>query len=182
MSTTAILLAGGKGSRMNYRDKAWVEYKDKPLLMHVLDQIVPQVDSVVISRNGDNPAYASLPYRCISDETTDLEGPLAGVMACLTAVTTSHTLVVPCDTPSLPMDLVKELARGIDDNTAISVAHDGKRMQQLIFLARTEALNTISSYLNRGERSVYGWLKTCPHNVITFENRFDNINHEEQLE
>jgi molybdopterin-guanine dinucleotide biosynthesis protein A len=60
MNTTAIVLAGGKGSRMNYAEKAWMLHQGKPLLSHVVDSIRPQVDLILISRNNTNDPTPAL--------------------------------------------------------------------------------------------------------------------------
>ena len=57
---TAILLAGGKGSRMNYQDKAWLNYAGKPLLEHVIQHIEKDVDHNLISRYTPSPADKQL--------------------------------------------------------------------------------------------------------------------------
>lgn len=180
MHTTAILLAGGKGSRMDYRDKAWVEHQGLPLILHVVNRIKPQVDDIIISRNNENPLYSSLDYQCISDENDNYEGPLAGVMACLPYITTPAALIVPCDTPNLPLDLVSRLEAGFTKQN-IAVAHDETRIQPLVFLAELTTLGSISDYLAAGERSVRGWIEQTSNTMVKFDVAFENINQPAQL-
>ena len=194
MDTTAIVLAGGRGSRMNYAEKAWMLHDGKPLLSHVVDSVSPQVDRILISRNNINdPRYDALPYPCIADidfatndhyaGATERKGPLSGISACARLIQTSLTLVVPCDTPYLPNNLVRKLLDGLGD-ASVSVVHDGRNEQPLVFLAQTIALAEIDIYLKTGRRSVKGWLNGMSHNHIYFgtESReFENINTLEQL-
>ena len=194
MDTTAIILAGGRGSRMNYVEKAWMLHNGKPLLSHVVDSISPQVDMILISRNNTNdPRYDELPYPCISDikfvpndndgGAPGQQGPLCGISACARHVTTPLTLVVPCDTPGLPNNLMRKLLDGLDD-AAAAVVHDGDNEQPLVFLAQTLALAEIDTYLKTGRRSVKGWLNRMNPNRIYFEpgsGEFENINTLEQL-
>ena len=68
MNTTAIVLAGGRGSRMNYAEKAWMLHHGKPLLSHVVDSISPQVDMILDQQEQhQRPRYDELPYPCIAD-------------------------------------------------------------------------------------------------------------------
>jgi molybdopterin-guanine dinucleotide biosynthesis protein A len=183
MDVTAIVLAGGKGSRMNNRDKAWVEHKDKPLLAHVIERIAPQVDDIIISRNHIDLRDKTLPYRCVSDGNLNFNGPLAGIASCLEHVTTAVTLVVPCDTPSLPTNLVSAFQEFLITGDLV-IAHDGNREQPLIMMAKTDTLANIQAYLNSGKRSVRGWLQTTPYQVARFTGAptaFENINDESQL-
>lgn len=195
MDTTAIVLAGGRGSRMNYEEKAWMLHHGKPLLAHVVDSISPQVDVILISRNNTiDPRYDELPYCCIADreisdsenhgEVTAQKGPLSGISACARHVKTPLTLVVPCDTPRLPRDLIHKLLVGLGD-ASVAVAHDGNNEQPLVFLAKTTVLGEIDSYLKSGRRSVKGWLDGINHNLVYFEtgsDEFENINTVDQLE
>ena len=194
MDTTAIVLAGGRGSRMDYAEKAWMLHHGKPLLSHVVDSISPQVDTILISRNNiRDPRYDELPYPCIADiafaandnggEVTEQQGPLSGISACARHVKTSLTLVVPCDTPRLPNNLMQKLLGGLAD-ASVAVAHDGNNEQSLVFLAQTTALEEIDNYLKSGRRSVKGWLDGVNHNRVYFEtgsNEFENFNTVDQL-
>ena len=189
MNTTAIVLAGGRGSRMNYEEKARMVHLGKPLLSHVVDSISSQVDVILISRNNTmDPRYDELPYSCIADtdndsEVTEQKGPLSGISACARHVKTPLTLVVPCDTPRLPDDLMHKLLGGLGD-ASVAVAHDGNNEQPLVFLAKTIVLGEIDNYLESGRRSVKGWLDGISYNRVYFEtgsDEFENINTVDQL-
>ena len=77
---TAVILAGGKGSRLGGQDKGLVNYKDKKLIQHVLDRIEPQVGDIIINANRNQDDYAKFDYPVISDELSDFQGPLAGFL------------------------------------------------------------------------------------------------------
>ena len=179
---------------MDYSEKAWMLHHGKPLLSHVVDSVSPQVDRILISRNNTNdPRYSELPYPCIADlkfdpndsggEASEQQGPLCWISACARHVKTPLTLVVPCDTPRLPNNLMRKLLDGLN-NAALAVAHDGKNEQPLVFLAQTIALAEIDAYLKTGSRSVKGWLDGINHSRVYFEtgsDEFENINTIAQL-
>ncbi|MCX8006157.1 MAG: NTP transferase domain-containing protein, partial [Burkholderiaceae bacterium] len=48
---TGLILAGGRGARLGGRDKGWVDYRGRPLIVQVLARFAPQVEAVVISAN-----------------------------------------------------------------------------------------------------------------------------------
>ncbi len=179
--TTAILLAGGRGSRMNYQDKAWVIFAGRPMLTHVIDHIKADVDQILISRNSTNTAYDDLPYEAIADEMPGYQGPLAGLTSCSRYVKNTQVLVLPCDVPVLPIDLVSRLSTRLSGDSLV-VAASGGRIQPLIFMTRAPALDSIASYLETGRRSVMGWLET---REITEEDfgpgEFVNVNEPSQL-
>ena len=178
---TAILLAGGKGSRMNYRDKAWVYFAGRPLLEHVIDQIKFDVDQILISRNNKTPAYDTLPYLSVYDENPGHHGPLAGIMSCYRIAKYQNALVLPCDVPVLPSDLVTRLRRALEEKD-LAVASSSGTIQPLIFMARTARLSSIDEYLSSGLRSARGWLESETFTEINFEGfNFENINEPWQL-
>ena len=176
---TAIVLAGGQGSRMGYQDKAWVSYRNKPLITHVIDAIAPQVNNILVSRNNADQRLDALRIQQVKDNES--LGPLSGIVACVELISTRTTLVVPCDIPNLPTNLVSRMSAGLQDVDLV-IAKDQQRLQNLVFLAETQCLNTISSYLHRGERSVFGWLATTNHRLQVFDQSFENINETMQLE
>ena len=159
---TALILAGGAGRRAGGLDKGLVTYRGKPLIQHVLDRLTPQVDTVIVSCNRNASDYARHCTRLVSDIREGYMGPLAGIESALTAIETPYVLLSPCDTPHLPLDLVRRLqhAAGVGTGTpvAASIANDGSRDHYLNTLIKREALNTVVEELNQDQRAVRHWL------------------------
>ncbi len=178
MNTTAIILAGGRGSRMGHRDKAWVEYRGKPLIRHVIDKIAADVAAIIISYNRSEAKFARLPYPRFTDTRVGFQGPLSGIATCAPHVATELTLVLPCDMPLLPDDLLARLRSALGSQDLV-IAQEGQRLQSLVMLARTETLATIQGYLMTGQRSVAGWYEGLDYAVVQFgegSGAFLNIN------
>lgn len=105
-----VILAGGQGRRMGGADKAFLPLAGKPLIRHVLDRLRPQVDSVILSANGDPSRFDGLGCMVVPDEAS--QGPLSGILAALRqakALGATHVVSTPVDTPFLPDDLVARL-------------------------------------------------------------------------
>jgi len=184
---SAIILAGGQGSRMNFHNKGLQSFKGQPLIQHVVDRISDQVEDIVISANDKLDDYRSFGFPVVPDQNESL-GPLSGISSSLHFVKHSLVLVTPCDTPFLPSNLVPLLEQQLVKNAisvfAISVfAND--RVQPLISLIRSEAKDSIDQYLANGKRSVMGWLAEVDAGVLAWnpkENQaFRNINSMEDL-
>ena len=177
---TAIILAGGRGSRMGGIDKGLMEYGGAPIVTKVINRIAPQVDRLTISANRNLETYRSLGFPVYSDDLNDFQGPLAGVVATAIHADTPLLLTTPCDTPNLPLDLCSRLQQSlIDQDTQIAIANDGERNQQLCMLFRSELLGDMNDYLNSGKRSVKGWVEKHKHAVTIFpaaKKAFLNIN------
>lgn len=105
-----VILAGGQGRRMGGTDKAFLSLAGRPLLHHVLDRLGPQVETVILSANGDTARFAGLGCPVVADSVP--QGPLSGILSALrhaAALGATHVVSTPVDTPFLPLDLVARL-------------------------------------------------------------------------
>ena len=157
---TAVILAGGKGRRMQGKDKGLVELADLPLIEHVITAIKPQVKIIIINANRNQQQYAHYGYQVIADTLDDYQGPLAGFFSAMKEATTSHIITLPCDGPLLAGDLVERLISASNEEDAeIAVAHDGERMQPVYSLIPVSLAASLGDYLDSGERKIDLWYK-----------------------
>ena len=125
-------------------------------------------------------------YPVISDELKDFQGPLAGFFSALKNTTTSHIVILPCDGPLLPGDLVERLLFALNDKKAdIAVAHDGERMQPVYSLLPTTLTASLNTFLDAGERKIDLWYKQHRVALADFSDcpqTFRNVNTAEQCD
>ncbi|MBV1869323.1 MAG: molybdenum cofactor guanylyltransferase [Gammaproteobacteria bacterium] len=188
---TGLVLAGGQASRMGGEDKGLILLNDKPLVMHVLERLIPQVNSIVISCNRNHKQYSRFGCPIITDERRSLSqqprfnGPLAGIIAGMKEIGTPYTLIVPCDCPALPLDLQARLFTGLtSENKDISVPFDGERRQPLFLLTKTQRIGALQEYYEQGGRSIKAWLNGESVTDVNFSNEtgsFTNLNTREEL-
>lgn len=183
-NVTAVILAGGKGRRMDGKDKGLVELANRPLIEYVIDAIKPQVESIILNANRNQEQYSRYGYPVVSDALADYQGPLAGFICAMKSSTTSHIVTLPCDGPFLPADLVDRLISSLNDNNAeIAVAHDGDRMQPVYSLMPVTLSNSLGSFLDSGERKIDLWYRQHRVALADFSDcpeTFRNINTAEQ--
>jgi molybdopterin-guanine dinucleotide biosynthesis protein A len=103
---TGLILAGGRGMRMGGVDKGLQTLQGKPMVAHVIQRLQPQVDRIIINANQNQERYREFQLPVWSDQENNFAGPLAGIQAGLIHCDTAYMLIVPCDTPKLPTDLV----------------------------------------------------------------------------
>lgn len=155
---SAVILAGGRGKRMGGEDKGLVELNGEPLIRHVISAIAPQVAHLVINANRNQERYAAFGYPVISDSITGYQGPLAGFLAAMQAVSSDLLVSVPCDGPLLSTDLVERLVTTRNREGAdIAVAHDGQRLQPVYALLSVRLLGSLQAYLDAGDRKIDRW-------------------------
>ena len=78
MNISAIIIAGGRATRMIGVDKGLVMLQQKPLIAHVIARLKPQVDKIFINANREILQYEALGYPVLQDEITEFIGPLSG--------------------------------------------------------------------------------------------------------
>jgi molybdopterin-guanine dinucleotide biosynthesis protein A len=109
----ALILAGGRGTRLGNADKAFIRLGPAPLLTHLLTRLTPQIQTIAISANGDPARFAPYQLPILPDAPTHADkGPLAGLAAGLLwahAVGAASLLTIPVDTPFIPADLLARL-------------------------------------------------------------------------
>jgi molybdopterin-guanine dinucleotide biosynthesis protein A len=95
-------------------------------------------------------------------------------------------LIVPCDMPLLPTDLVARLyaSRLLHDSgeERAVVAHDGHRVQPLCALLPWSAKSHLESFLAAGQRKALDWVEYIDALIADFSDdpaKFININTQE---
>lgn len=165
---------------MGGQDKGLLPLNQIPLYRHVLKRLQPQVDQVLISANRNLEEYRCSGCPVISDSRSDFQGPLAGILAGLQYIDEGYLLVVPCDTPNLPRDLLPRFLAALEEEgSGAVIAHDGERLQPLFALVPKSCQASLENYLNAGQRRVSDWFMCENAHVVLFEqgqNAFKNAN------
>jgi molybdenum cofactor guanylyltransferase len=109
---TAVVLAGGKGSRLNYVEKALLKLHGKPILNHIIETLSGCVDEiVVVARDEEQQKKLCLAgVKIVQDEIRDF-GPVAGICSGLKASRFEYSFVAACDMPFIKADVVDLLFR-----------------------------------------------------------------------
>ncbi len=102
---TAIVLAGGKSSRMG-QEKGLVLHQGIPFVQHICNALVQITDHIII--NTANPAYTTLGYPCIPDIIPDC-GPVGGMYTSLYHTNTTYNIIVSCDVPLITPLVIRRL-------------------------------------------------------------------------
>jgi molybdopterin-guanine dinucleotide biosynthesis protein A len=185
MAVSAVILSGGRATRMNGVDKGLVLLQQKPLIQHVIDRLIPQVSEILINANREITQYQTFGYLVLQDEVEDFLGPLAGFSLGLQHAKHDYLLTTPCDSPLLPLDLAQRLMAGLIENNAdIAVASSDNNAHPVFCLCRKSVLPSLMDYLQQGERRVSTWQKSQKYIEVDFSNvanAFINLNTLEEL-
>jgi molybdopterin-guanine dinucleotide biosynthesis protein A len=141
-SWTAVVLSGGRGSRLG-ADKAAVLIDEVSSMNHVLVSLPAAIHVIVVGPEPRNPVRSVT----VTRESPIGGGPVAALAAGLQLVTSTIVAVVATDMPfagRLLARLVQELPAGVDALMPIDTA--GRR-QPLCAAYRTTALRSAMSLL-----------------------------------
>lgn len=181
---TAIVLAGGRATRMGGVDKGLVELAGRPMIAYVLGALAPQVEQVLINANRNLERYAAFGWPVVPDEDTGFLGPLAGLSAGLRAADTPLVLTAPCDCPLLAPDLVARLYSALEaEGAEIAAPFDGQRLQPVFALVKRELKASLDTYLGGGDRKIDRWFaqhKLARVDFATLPETFVNVNDPEE--
>jgi len=177
---TAVVLAGGRGSRMK-ADKARLQVGGRTLLEHILAQLEGRFDEIVISvsagRESRLPAVIHARARFVPDDRPGL-GPLGGILAALKAAKNEACAVVACDIPEVDLPLLRSLARAAGQADIAVPAGPAGHYEPLFAVYRRSVVPEIEAVLRTKERSVLPLYERCRTAVVGFRDpgRLRNLN------
>jgi len=177
---TALILAGGKGSRIDGQDKGLIDLLGKPMIEYIFDAIAHQTANILINANRNIERYSQYGHPVVPDDLSDFQGPLAGFSIGMERALTPYIITLPCDGPFVPNDLVARMVKALkQENSEIAVAHDGARMQPVYALLPVTLLPDLKSFLASGKRKIDHWYAQHHYALADFSDRpesFLNIN------
>ncbi|MGL5752308.1 MAG: molybdenum cofactor guanylyltransferase, partial [Paraclostridium sp.] len=108
ISKTLAILAGGKSSRMNYNNKAFLRYKEKSFIEHIINA-GRDFDEIIIIAN-DKKAYGNYNLKVVEDIFED-KGPLGGIHSALINSKYDKVLCIACDMPLIKREILNKMGR-----------------------------------------------------------------------
>ena len=180
MPISAIILAGGRATRMNGVDKGLVLLQQKPLIAHVIARLTPLVNEILINANREISEYKAFCLPVLQDEQADFIGPLAGFSLGLKYCKHEYLLTVPCDSPNLPRNLAQRLMLNLLEYQAdIAVVSSNGNVHPVFCLCKKSVLPSLTDYITQGERRVSSWQKSQRYIEVDFSDcsdAFVNLN------
>ena len=183
----AVILAGGRATRMGGGDKGLRVVAGRRLIDHVIARLAPQCAPLAINANGDPARLAEFGLPVLPDSLPDHPGPLAGVLAGLdwaASLGAPAIITAAADTPFFPPDLAVRLAAHAGPTglcLAASADPSGKMHRQPTFGLWPVALrDDLRAALTGGLRKIVLWTDSHNAGTATFPSRpfdpFFNIN------
>lgn len=144
---TAIILAGGRSSRMG-TPKALLLFDDEPLIVHLVRKLQAIfADVVVVAAPGQQ--LPALPVTLVHDEVA-YQGPVGGILYGLRAARHEYAFVTSCDSAFVSEALIEYLL-SLKDQFDIVVPRWEDRFQPLMAVYSKAVLPVLEEQLARGE-------------------------------
>lgn len=185
MQISALILAGGRSSRMEGQDKGLIKLLNRPMISYVIERLTAQVGQILISANRHIEDYQQFGYEVLTDDYDDYRGPIAGMARGLTQSNSNYLLTVPCDGPLLPLDIASRMLDFAVQNKAPAVlVFDGQYKQPTYNLIHKDLLNALNQSLANNEHKLGKWLMDNGALKLDFSDQksaFLNVNTLEDL-
>jgi molybdopterin-guanine dinucleotide biosynthesis protein A len=185
-----VILAGGLARRMGGGDKGLIALGGKPILVHVIERLRPQVYALIINANGEAERFAAYGLPVVADSIAGSAGPLAGVLAGLDwAAGKGFDFIATAatDTPFFPRDLVRRFGDDVKAVQAqLAVAASGGQHHPVFGLWSVELREDLRrAVTEEGIRKVEDWTKKYRLTTVAFDDQpydpFFNVNRPEDL-
>lgn len=173
INKTLAILAGGKSSRMNYNNKAFLSFKEKTFIEHIINSGKSFKEIIIVA--NDKEVYERFNLRVVEDIYKG-NGPLAGIHSALKSSNTDYVLCVACDMPLVSSELLDFLGN-YNEDYEILVPKYKERLQPLCSIYSKNIIGKIEESLIRNENKLQRFIMSSNYKVIE---ELDNRKFEEE--
>ncbi|MEH7111020.1 molybdenum cofactor guanylyltransferase [Neobacillus niacini] len=189
MKAAAIILSGGKSSRMG-TNKALLKLNEKTTVERMVDTLKVYFDDIILVTN-ETDAYQFLGVKMVPDHYQGM-GPLAGFHAGLKASNYDVNFIVACDMPFVSGELAATLVEKIEHYDALIPVINGKK-QTLCGVFQKKIVTKIEECIENGRLPIKHLLDHLNvlylsekdlqvYSNIDIERVFFNMNHPHEYE
>ncbi len=163
-----IVLAGGKGSRMGYCDKARLVLQGETLIKR-LERETEGFGERLLSRQGQLTEKTA--FKVIQDKAVDC-GPLAGIVATLEEAQYLQNVVIACDMPYMTEACLTWLVAHYKGEEALICRTQDGRIQPLCALYHKDCLPVFQKALQENKYSLMRAIEQMHYRVLDVPEQF----------
>ncbi len=184
---TAVILAGGKASRMGF-DKQFLKIKGVSIVESIVEELEKEFDEIIIISNKAEE-YEGHKHR-VEPDIIEGKGPLSGIHTGLSLGKSDYMFFIACDMPNVSLDYIRYMKKRIRDNTEACISRVDKGLEPFHGFYSKTLVGPIEDYLKSEKRSIFRFLEDKNVTYIDeseikeegFNQVFLNINTPEDLE
>lgn len=149
---SAVILAGGRSSRMHGRNKALLTVGGQSLLERLIAVFQSSMQEILLVTR-EPELYTGYPLRIVRD-IYSVRSSLTGIHAGLKQTRADYALVVPCDAPLLQPAVVRMLIQAIEPGVDVVIPIINDFYEPLCAIYSKQCLNPIENQLDRGDYKI----------------------------
>lgn len=171
---TAIILAGGKSSRMG-ETKALLKIGNKFIIETIVDSLKPLFSEIIISSNNKE-LYEFLNLKIVKDDIND-QGPIMGIYSSLKVSNNNINFVVTSDIPLIKIEcFVKMLEYTLEYDVVIP--ENNGQLEPMFAIYTKRSLPYIEKILQTDSRRIISILDICKYKIVPMDMQgwYKNLN------
>lgn len=149
MNVGAIILAGGKSSRMG-QDKGLMLLNNKPMIAHLLATVKNITNDIIIVSNSTE--YQQFGIEVREDLIKDA-GPLAGIYTGLNFSKHTNNIVLSCDVPFVSRNLLTFLIEN-SHQYDVTIPENSEKTHQVIGVYNKSCIPIFKAELENNQRKI----------------------------
>lgn len=187
-TNTAIILAGGKSSRMGF-DKQLIKIDGKLIVDYISEKLKTQFEEIIVVTNKKE-LYNGKNYKFAQDEYLQM-GPMAGIHAGLKKANSKAAFVTACDMPNVDLEFLEFTKNKFENLDTLGLIYsEGEFIEPMNGIYSKDLLAEIEKRLQNKdlklrkliEDSNFTFVEKDKLKEINNPKIFENINYKEDLE
>ena len=182
------------------QDKGSMKISKKPMINHILDSLNNNINEAIIVLNNKerinkyqkiiNKKKYTYTIKYTTDEIPN-KGPLSGIMTGLNNTKTQYAQILPCDSPYITQNFIKNMQKLVKKQTPIDAIipyHTKEKTEPLHGIYQKKDTNIIKKLIEKNKLSIKEYLKTIKPYYIHIDNikleeiNFNNLNTKKDIE
>ncbi len=193
----AVILTGGKSSRMNYQNKSFLKIGEYYFIEKIILSLEKKISKIIINANNDTEKYKAFNLEIIKDKISGYKGPLAGLHSAMHNYQNSKEdlwfVIFPTDVPIINYKLVdmfirhqKNKQHEIDKKMAFISKIDGS-IEPMFSFWSIKSFSKLDKILNNNDGyKIMKFAEEIGFNYLSFnrdsEAEFFNVNDQQDYE
>jgi len=171
---TAVILAGGKSSRMG-RDKALLPFRESnSLAEYQYDRLSKLFDRVYISAKSNKFDFDA---PLIIDNTTNISSPMVALESILSHSKDNALFIIAVDMPFVSEATIKKMIESYNSsNMEIAVAKSGERLEPLCAIYSTSLIDRVRDLIKENNHRLHSLIELSKSKIVEVSNQDEFLN------
>ena len=174
---SAVVLAGGKSSRMGF-DKSTMVLQNKKLIESTIKKLDSLFDDIIISVDSIEKKSEFNHDKIAVDKVKGV-GPLGGMISALEMAQSDKLFVIPCDMPVIDTKYISFMMKYMDDNEIILSEKNGYFEPFPGFYSKS-LIPRIDELINQNRRSIRAIFE-CSRTKVISESEWKKLGFSEEI-